>query len=279
MTRRPSGAFVLSVALHIVLGAALVWLLAMPLPFHQWFVRQPEQPIEHLSFIQVPNRGPSTPGRSGGDNTPETPKRRPRPIVAPTTTPTSIPTLPAKPAPRTPEGGAGPVVGAGGVEVGIMPSFSDPRLWLPPGPAMGAPRSQSQRLDSVIVARLQPYLDSMQAIAATQGKAPGDWTFGKGSGKWGMDPKNIYIGGHAIPTAILALLPLNKGANPITSNENKTLAFERVEILENAQRAMNEDEFREAVKRIRERKQREHDADLKDRQQKKQQSDSAVVHP
>jgi hypothetical protein len=35
-----------------------------------------------------------------------------------------------------------------------------------------------------------------------------------------------------------------------------------VEIMEQAQRAMNEEEFREAVKRIRERKEREHEAEL-----------------
>ena len=119
----------------------------------------------------------------------------------------------------------------------------------------------------------------MAAADAAQGKAPGDWTFGKGGGKWGIDPRNIYIAGHSIPTAILALLPLNKGANPITSNENKALAFQRQEILENAQRAMNEDEFRAAVKRIRERKQREHDAEQADRKKHKQVADTIAVRP
>jgi hypothetical protein len=144
---------------------------------------------------------------------------------------------------------------------------------------MGVPRSQSQRLDSVIMARLQPHLDSLEAIAAHQGKAPGDWTFTKDGKKWGMDPKNIYIGDHAIPTAILALLPLNKGANPITSGENKAFAYQHQDIQFNAQRAMNEEEFNEAVKRIRERKQREHDEDQKDRQRRKQQADSTIAQP
>lgn len=101
----------------------------------------------------------------------------------------------------------------------------------------------------------------MNAIAAAQGRKPGDWTFEKGGKKWGMDSRNIYIGDHSIPTAILALLPLNSGSNPIKNREERDLNFQREEIFEQAQRAMNEEEFREAVKKIRERKEREHEAE------------------
>ena len=101
----------------------------------------------------------------------------------------------------------------------------------------------------------------MNAIAAAQGREPGDWTFEKGGKKWGMDKRNIYIGDHSIPTAILALLPLNSGSNPVKNREERNLNLQRQEINEQAQRAMNEAEFREAVKKIRERKEREHRAE------------------
>jgi hypothetical protein len=39
--------------------------------------------------------------------------------------------------------------------------------------------------------------------------------------------------------------------------EQRSLAYIRRDVLENAQRSINEDEFRAAVKRIRERKERE----------------------
>jgi BRCT domain type II-containing protein len=51
-----------------------------------------------------------------------------------------------------------------------------------------------------------------------------------------------------------------------------------VEIQEQAQRAMNEEEFREAVKRIRERKEREHEAELA-RKKADQQSKTAGERP
>ena len=277
MMRKPSGPLILSIGLHIVLVIGLVWVMAVPLPFQKWLNEHTNVPVEHVGYFQVPNEGVTRTGRNGGNNIPKA--RGPvRHLVAPTTPPTGIPKPPAQASAPSGGGGTGPKVGAGGVEAGITPSFSDPRLWLPPGPVMGVPRTQRQRMDSVLMAHLQPHIDSLQAIAAAQGKAPGDWTFTKDGKKWGMDPKNIYIGDHKIPTAILALLPLNKGANPITSNENKMFDREHDEIQFEAQRAMNEEEFNAAVKAIRERKQREHDEDTKERQ-KRRAADSTIAQP
>ncbi len=277
MKRRLNGPLILSIGLHIVLVVGLVWVMAVPMPFQKWLNEHKNVPVEHIGYFQVPNEGVTRTGRNGGNNIPKA--RGPvRHLVAPTTAPTSIPKPAPQPSVPSGGGGTGAKVGAGGVQAGITPSFSDPRLWLPPGPVMGVPRSQSQRLDSALMARLQPHIDSLRAIAAAQGKAPGDWTFTKDGKKWGMDPKNIYIGDHKIPTAILALLPLNKGANPITSNENKMFDREHDEIQFEAQRAMNEEEFNAAVKAIRERKQREHDEDMKERQKRKS-ADSTIAQP
>jgi len=277
MKRKPSGPLILSIGLHVVLVVGLVWVMAVPMPFQKWLAEHKNVPVEHIGYFQVPNEGVTRTGRNGGNNIPKAPGPA-RHLVAPTTAPTGIPKAPAQPTAPSGGQGTGAKVGTGGAEAGITPSFSDPRLWLPPGPVMGVPRTHSQKIDSVLMARLQPHLDSMQAIAEHQGKAPGDWTFTKDGKKWGMDPKNIYIGDHAIPTAILALLPLNRGANPITSNENKMFQREHDEIQFEAQRAMNEEEFNAAVKAIRERKQREHDEETKERQKRKA-ADSTIAHP
>lgn len=277
MMRKPSGPLILSIGLHIVLVIGLVWVMAVPLPFQKWLNEHKNVPVEHVGYFQVPNEGVTRTGRNGGNNIPKA--RGPvRHLVAPTTPPSGIPKPPAQASAPSGGGGTGPKVGTGGVEAGITPSFSDPRLWLPPGPVMGVPHTQRQRMDSVLMAHLQPHIDSLEAIAAAQGKAPGDWTFTKDGKKWGMDPKYIYIGDHKIPTAILALLPLNKGANPITSNENKMFDREHDEIQFEAQRAMNEEEFNAAVKAIRERKQREHDEDKKERQRRRA-ADSTIAQP
>src|SRR6185312_3603999 len=142
MKRRPSGALVLSICLHVVLIVGLVWIMAVPLPFQKWMDQHREAPAEHLGYLQVPNEGVTRPGRNGGNNIPRT-HTRPRPFVAPATAPSAIPKASTQPTPSA-GNGTGPQVGLGGAESGITPSFSDPRLWLPPGPVLGVPRSQSQ---------------------------------------------------------------------------------------------------------------------------------------
>src|SRR5690606_3352566 len=36
VVRRPSGSLLISVVLHIVLGAGLIWVLSIPYSFHDW---------------------------------------------------------------------------------------------------------------------------------------------------------------------------------------------------------------------------------------------------
>lgn len=281
MKRKPSASLLISIALHIVLGAGLVWVLAIPVPFSAWLRNHHVEsaPVQRIGFIAIPNHGTNTPGRSGGNGKPVTKERPAPPLVAPTTIPNGVSAPSGKGTP-TGEAGSGPVIGAGGLRQGIAPSFDDPRVWLPPGTVLAAPRPEAQQLDSVLAVRIRAHLDSLQAIAANAGRKPGDWTFTKDGKKWGMDSKNIYIGDHAIPTAILALLPLNKLGNPILNAQDRQLALQRAEIMEGAQRAMNDEEFEEAVKRIRERKQREHDDEMKLRDQRRRQAeDSTIAQP
>ena len=120
---------------------------------------------------------------------------------------------------------------------------------------MSAPKSAKEKLDSAIVSIIAPFNDSI-AIAG-QGRKPGDWTFEKGGRKYGIDPQYIRLGKVSIPTAVLALLPINQQANPTSLERNKLQNQLHADIFWNAQRGMNEADFKKSVKSIRERKDRE----------------------
>jgi hypothetical protein len=120
-------------------------------------------------------------------------------------------------------------------------------------------------MDSAVASIIAPYNDSV--AAASGGRQPGDWTFEKGGRKWGVDPKYIRLGKVSIPTAVLALLPINTTGNPVLVERNKLQNQLHADIFWNAQRGMNEADFKKAVKSIRERKERERaDAEKKARQ-------------
>ncbi|MDQ6888544.1 MAG: hypothetical protein M3068_14845 [Gemmatimonadota bacterium] len=257
---RARGRFVpllISVAAHLVLGAALVRVLGLPFPFRDLLERRKGEvlPVERISFVSVPSRAQDSPGRSGGDDRPPSPRRMPEaPVIPPTEIPSGI--LPVAPAVAEPREGAGPVVGQGGAVRGIVPSFSDPRLWNAGG-YVAAPKTDAERLDSSLTARVRAHADSLLSVAQ---RDPHDWTVKRGDKKYGMDANNIYIGDAKIPTALLALLPLGKyQGNPIQQDRQRQYDRNSALIVEQAARTLNEDEFREAVKRIRERKEREHE--------------------
>ena len=104
--RRIDGSLLVSIALHIVVGAALVLVLSIPNPIRQWLTdRHGEQPRSSTSRTsQTPSAGSAT-ARSGGDNVPVRGKSALRPLVAPTTIPTAVPPAPVS---TEPPSGAGP---------------------------------------------------------------------------------------------------------------------------------------------------------------------------
>jgi hypothetical protein len=121
------------------------------------------------------------------------------------------------------------------------------------------PKTSKERLDSVIVAEVKKYTDSVNANTTEPTKMEkGDWTANGPGGKWGIDKQYIRLGKVSIPTALLGLLPLNNmQGNPIAYERNKTLAAMRADILYHEQAQINEQEFRKTVRAIRERKERE----------------------
>jgi hypothetical protein len=273
--RRVDGSFLVSLVIHIVVGAALVLILSIPNPIRQWLTMNHGEPpkAENITYVAAPT-APATKGQSGGDNIPVRGKTRSRPLVAPTTIPTTIPPAPVSDEPAS---GSGPVVGAGGPGEGVVPSYGDPRVWAPTGPVYYAPKTQAERLDSAISIRVFAHNDSMALY--NSGKKPGDWTFEKNGEKYGMDSQKIYLGKLALPTALLALLPLNVQGNPARYQNDRMKESQRQEIYLNAQRAMDNDEFKIAVKEIRQRKDREHKAELAAKHAQQQSEQQALQDP
>ncbi len=245
-----------SLAVHIFLAIVLAKFLISPNAFSMIFGRtaSPPVPAERIGFLALPRAaGPAVEGSSGGDGRPAsvTPRRR---LVAPASVPPTIPESPPGARPET-DGGTGPLVGGGGPTRGIRPRYSDPRLWAAPGDIIAAPKTATQRLDSVIATIIQPFNDSVR-IASGQ-KKPGDWTFEKGGRKYGIDQQYIRLGKVSIPTALLAMLPINTTGNPTVNDRNRLQNQLHSDIFSQAQRGMNEADFKKAVKSIRERKERE----------------------
>jgi hypothetical protein len=258
--RQAPTSLALSIALHVVIGAVLLRVLTIPLPLDDLFDRDhgSTPPVERVGFVALPKAGPvTTPGRSGGDGRPVSTQRAapPPPLRAPSTIPDALPAPSAAPAPPA---GSGEVIGAGGPTAGVRPSYNDPRVWVAPAPVVSLPRTPTERLDSALTSRLRAHRDSMALATHIPNKAErGDWTVERNGKKYGIDQKYIHLGSFQLPTAALALLPLNRQANPQALERERALNYMHDDIAFQAQRALNQEEFRSAVKAIRERKERE----------------------
>ena len=122
------------------------------------------------------------------------------------------------------------------------------------------PKTVAETIDGIIAEAIQPYNDSIARVA--ERRDPTDWTVNKGGYKWGIDKSAIRLGPVSIPTALLAMLPLNLQGNPTTINRDRTYAMMNRDIMWHAQRGINEADFTKAVRSIRERKERERAAAL-----------------
>lgn len=278
---RSARAALVSVAVHVVLVTALIEALHSTGAIQRIFVREFtfEQPRERLRFLTV-TPSPVTPAtvapsaaaapaavegapragatRGSGAGAPGVPTL---PLVAPNKVPASIP----PPAAAgfdvnagTPAGG--PLASGRGAVKGLQPGYVDPRLW-PEAPALiYAPKTDEERLDSAVVTSIMRYRDSVLANTYSPNKFErGEWTYeSKGGQKYGIDQQYIRLGKFSIPTALLGLLPMNRmQGNPIENDRQARLAAMRADIMRGAQAAMNEEEFRQAVKKIRDRKDKE----------------------
>lgn len=252
--RRTVGSLAVSIAIHVAVVFGLiniVWYY----PLGQIMgIRQPEDARpERIHYIALP----SAPTENSGGRGAPVAGAAPAALRAPASVPAAAGTIRVDSGTSRAAGGTGTGrdVAGSGAATGVVPRLPDPRIPLSGEPMARIPRSVAENVDSIVDLAIGVYNDSM-AIAARQRK-PGDWTVkGKNGETWGWDKGGIRLGKFTIPNALLALLPLNAGGggSPI---EARSVAYIRQDVMANAQRSVSEDEFRAAVKRIRERKERE----------------------
>jgi len=255
--KRGKGPFGISIGLHVFLIAA-VFSIVFRHPLGQLMgIREPEPSRESLRYIEIPRQTTENSGSSSA-----TPKANAAParLVAPRVMPAQLPIPSGAPdaLPARAAGGAGDGFGVtgSGLATGLVPRLPDSRIRVTaPDAAYRMPRSAAEDVDSIIDITVGIAIDSLEVLKR-EGKLPEWIKKTKGGGEWGLTPQYIALGKVKIPTALLALLPLNigPGRSPIDVRRD---AYIRADILENAQRSISEDDFRAAVKRIRERKERE----------------------
>jgi hypothetical protein len=255
-TRRPSGSLLFSLAIHVAVAVVLA-----NVAFHYDFSslggpRPAAPPVEQITYVGVAPSGGATGGSGAG--VPARANEPQRGLVAPTRVPTGVVPAP-RPAGGTPGGEAGGtgVGGGAGPATGVVPADPDPRLAADGRQFVPIPKTHGQRVDSAVRAMIFAYNDSVAKAAALAGRKPGDWTFEKGGQKWGIDGNKIYLGKFAIPSAVLAALPLRIQGNPGETIADRLVTTRRGEVVEHAQAQYHDIEFKSAVKRIRERKDRE----------------------
>lgn len=252
--RRSIRWWLLSLAVHAVLAVVLANVVfRYPLGQIMGFAPPRVKP-ERIQYITLPAAPLESSGGAAAE--PEA-GGAPAPLQAPAAAvPATIPP-PVDSAPSQAAGGTG--LGRGiddaGLATGLMPRRPDPRIALFPGPVARIPRTVAEDVDSIVSLAIGIYSDSLAMLAGR--RHPGDWSVkGKDGNVWGWDHTGIRLGKFTIPNALLALLPLNmtSAQSPIDA---RSAAYIRRDIFENAQRSISEDEFKAAVKRIRERKDRE----------------------
>ena len=261
-----------SIAIHLLIGgAALRWyVLGYPMP--DWLDRKLPATGTQQRITYVSTGGGRGPTARASNVAAGAAKRgkvaEPKRLVAPVVVPDGLPVAPTSAvvedagANGTEAGtGAGGTAAAGAIE-GMRPALVDGRLYGPPPRGLGGPEplNSKQRIDSVIGERFLRYRDSIVAVgmASAGQRQPGDWTYSDKNGrKWGVDQQYIRLGPVSIPTALLAMLPLNSNAPSPAMYESRRIANLSAEIQFNVSRAMTQEDFNAAVRRTRERKDRE----------------------
>ncbi len=254
---RTRSSWIFSIAVHVVVIALFATMtFRYPIAAFLGIGQETVRP-EHIQFMVT--RPPA--GVGNGAQEKPVPRRAgqvPAPLIAPTFIPRGVPPVPSVPGSEgAVSGKAGGKGGAGiGLATGVEPAPMDPRLYAPPI-FIPVPKTPAQRVDSAIQDAFNTYYDSAVYAAAHPQRDPRDWTKTDANGnKWGWDPSGIHLGKFMIPNAVLAALPIKvgSGTSPI---EQRQANYIRQTVLDNAQRGVTENEFNDAVRRIRERKERE----------------------
>ena len=112
-------------------------------------------------------------------------------------------------------------------------------------------------IDSAVTAIVQSYLDSVAAEPGAEFQELPSWTTEIAGMDFGIDQNWIYFAGLKIPAAVLMLLPIPNVGNYFEAKNNQYLMEVRREIYYSAWMADTREEFKENVRKLRERKQHE----------------------
>lgn len=221
----------------------------------------PGRPAPELGATEA-EEGGGLPENARGGAAPPLPAREIMTLpVAPREAPRGLPRV-ARAPDSVAAGGEGE--GEGEAEPFVMPSspgvrFGDGSLWQEPL-FIGGMRELLEEIEADVdlAGRMQAIFDSVQAEPGAIQRLP-DWAFAlPGLGSVGLNQKWIQVGPIKIPAAVLALLPFPQG-NFDEAIRRQELADQRRDLLAAAQRAYNVKVFKEEVRKIRERMQRERD--------------------
>ena len=113
-------------------------------------------------------------------------------------------------------------------------------------------------IDSAVTAIVQSYLDSVAAEPGAELEGLPSWTTEIAGMDFGIDQNWVYFAGLKIPAAVLALLPLPQDAGNYFRDKNYDYLLEvRRDIYYSAWMADTREEFKENVRKLRERRQHE----------------------
>ena len=145
----------------------------------------------------------------------------------------------------------------------IGPDLALGKLWVRPLPL--PPKELAERLsrerhvelvDSAVTAIVQAYLDSIATDPGSRRTGLPSWTTNVAGSKFGLDSSNIYFAGLKIPAAVLALLPIPAGNLDQNRAYNHLMAM-RADLQYAAQRSQNLQEFKDMIRDMRLRKERQ----------------------
>jgi len=261
--RRPDGPLLISVVVHVVVAFAVLHAIVAPRSY--LFPRLPRvtpDSVEQIQYVTVSTVAPPATAPAVQVVPPRPPASAAPPrLVAPLEIPAGIP-VPSGVA-TVVDSGRGVVAAAGDPGKGgvsMTPDFSDPRIFNAP-PAMYTPPEKvpAEVLERQLATVLKRHADSVAVVNANR-RDPTDWTKEIGGQKYGVDQQWIHLGKFRIPTALLALIPVNVQGNPNTMPRERRTNEMSAEIRERAEVAP---EARDEIKRINDRMMRERAARLK----------------
>lgn len=259
MTSRESVA--ISVVVHVVVIAAIAS-ITFRYPLVAIFgVTKEKIQSERVQYVTVQPRQHANVGNGASETKPRrapVKARAPAQLLAPRAIPTTLPPVP----PPTVSVGAisGTGTGGGGAPVGaatgVELTVPDSRIELRPN-GRRMPMSAAERNDSAVKAIYMAYREAEVEAEARRGRNPRDWTLERNGQKYGIDSQYVYLGKFKLPSAILAALPFNyAGVDGNRVIQARNAAWIQNDIYTHSQ-GLSEDDFRAAVRRIRERKDRE----------------------